>query len=107
LDHVARHLLKALRDRVPMDRAKCHHLQDQEVEGALGEIRFNRQRLYLMLLQVNLFICRSARHASIRPQSNLALLLERVRTDFLVEILVVEPLLPPLEPLADGPALPY
>src|SRR5260370_19359008 len=52
LHDVARHLLEALRDGVPVDRAERGDLQNQQVQGALREIRFRRHCLYLELLQV-------------------------------------------------------
>jgi hypothetical protein len=37
---MARHLLQALRHGVPMDGAERHNFQDQQVQGALGQIGF-------------------------------------------------------------------
>src|ERR1035438_8224467 len=52
LDHIARHLLQALRDGVPVDRAQRGNGHNQQVQSALREIRFGRHCLYLDLLHV-------------------------------------------------------
>ena len=40
LDHVAGNLLQALRDGIAVHRAKRDNFQDQQVQGALGQIGF-------------------------------------------------------------------
>src|SRR5439155_1841723 len=53
LGHTARYLLQSLRNCVSVDRAKRDNLQEQEIQRALGEIRFwRRHGLYLDLLYI-------------------------------------------------------